>query len=549
MLPHVSQTRLFLFPFLLTAVMVGTANAYVPILTTHDNLVRWDLDEGAEDQPNVIEGAVEFFTNRAGIPDIGDDGNGKGGEFEILRKAFRTWEKVSTSLVDFNDLRLTDQTLLSSNDMTNVIAFDETNSTGLFPEGTGIIALTLLTYDDEEYDGRFDGRIRDADLIFNARDFVFGEKAEADRMDLLSVATHEIGHICGLDHNFFQHTDEETLGLTVATMYPYLHYGDTQVRTLETDDIAGVTALYPYDELNRKVNGSLSGRVTVAAAGKQFGEGTPMFGVDIVAYRDDVPVAGTISRTDGIYRILGVPEGTYILRAIQISPLNVNLPRQIDFAFQSQYYPAAGLSTDASPITVVAGKRRFDFNFELPLSTKPDFFEPNNSAAQATLLATDGRRMIHQFYTGGDEDWIRIDGQRGVTYDLVTDNLAFFSDPFMELYAANGTTLLDQDDDLNAGLGNAAARIRFTAPESGPFFVRLTESRGLFGGGTSFEFSVREVAQATKYDTNGDGQVDSLDLLEMGTHWKGNLLKENSGALDVDSGLLLEVIEALREEN
>ena len=416
----------------LAAVLGGKGFGYVPILTTNGNLVRWQLDERSEDQPNVIEGSVEFFIHRPGSADIDDEGDGTGGEFEIFRQAFRAWEKIPTSNIDFNDLRLTDQTLLSPLDMTNFITFDEDNSTGFFPLGTGIIALTLLTYDDEQYEGRFDGRIRDADLVFNGQDFVFGANGEPDRMDLLSVAVHEVGHICGLNHNFFQHTDEETKSLTVPTMYPYLSFGDTQVRTLEPDDIAGVTALYTNHERNDRVNGSISGKVTAQIAGKVVANATPLFGVDIVAYKDGVPVVGTISRTDGIYRILGVPAGTYTLRCHPISPYNVNLPQAIDVDIQSQFYPAAGLSTDASPITVAAGRRRFDFNFELPSATDPDFFEPNDSSRGATPLETDGRRMIHQFYQPLDEDWVQFEASAGVIYDLVTNNLSFFADPLME---------------------------------------------------------------------------------------------------------------------
>jgi hypothetical protein len=528
--------------------ILDPVRAYVPILTTNDNLVRWHLDESGEDQPNIIERSVEFFTSRVGTPDIPDQGEGVGGEFEILRVSFRTWEIVGTSRIDFNDLKLTDQMFLSPTDNTNVIGFDETNGTGLFPPGSGIIALTLLSYEDEEFEGRFDGRIKDADLIFNGAEFDFGENGEPDRIDLQSVATHEIGHICGLDHSFLQHTDPVTLSLDVPTMYPFIDLGDTRARSLEPDDIAGITELYPDEEIDEIVHGSISGRVTRAVAKGFINPVQPLFGVDIVAYQGDTPVVSTITRTNGVFRMFGVPAGEYILRAIPVFPSFLGLPQTPETDIQSQFFDSAGLSTDASPVTVTAGRRRFSLNFELPLSTVPDFFEPNDSSAQATSLAVNNGRMIHQFYREGDEDWVRFNATAGSVYDVITDNLSFFADPLMVLYEPDGATQIAQNDDVSSG--NLAARIRFTAGQTGPYFVRLTDAGNLFGPGTSFEFSVNAFGISSSFDTNDDGVLDSLDLLVLASHWQ-TLLQGTAKrkSMRVDSTLMLDLIVALGTDN
>ncbi|MCA9425405.1 MAG: matrixin family metalloprotease [Candidatus Omnitrophica bacterium] len=536
--------------------------AYTPILTIHDNLVRWDLEEKTRDQPNIIEGSVEFFINRAGTLDVEDDGDGTGGEFDILRHGFRAWEKLASSNIDFNDLKLTDQTLAIDADETNVILFDDNNYSGIFPVGTGVIAVTLLTFEEEEYSGVLDGNITDADLVFNDRDFDFGSNIEGKfikkpgtdqskglgfqiPIDLLSVATHEIGHICGLDHSFQQNVVEEPISIRYPTLFPYLYSGDTQARSLEQDDIAGVTELYPHDEFNDKYNGSISGRVTMPNPDPDEAP-IPLFGVDIIAYQNGAPVVSTITRTNGVYRMYGVPAGEYILRAQVISPANTGLIQEVALNFQSEYYPAAGLTSDASAITVIAGRRRSNLNFETASDVAPDFFEPNDNAGAATDLAVDGPRMIHQFYREGDEDWVRFEAQAGHAYRLTTDNLSVFADPLMDLFGADGETLIASDDDIDANFGNLAPRIEFTADTTGPHFVRLADVDDFFGFGTSFEFYIQDLGQTDMFDANLDGSIDAMDLLEYAANWGGPTKEDRSPRVQVNSKFLLEMIRNLK---
>jgi len=74
-----------------------------------------------------------------------------------------------------------------------------------------------------------------ADIALNTADFSFTTGEDADRMDLQSVLTHELGHLLGLDHS----EDAE------ATMFATTELGETSKRSLRPDDQNGLQKLYP----------------------------------------------------------------------------------------------------------------------------------------------------------------------------------------------------------------------------------------------------------------------------------------------------------------
>jgi hypothetical protein len=96
-----------------------------------------------------------------------------------------------------------------------------------------IPAITTLIYDPAT------GEISDVDIDVNGRDFTWSATREntGSAMDVQSVLAHEIGHLLGLAHS----PDPE------ATMYASIVAGETQKSTLESDDIAGVCFLYPFE--------------------------------------------------------------------------------------------------------------------------------------------------------------------------------------------------------------------------------------------------------------------------------------------------------------
>jgi len=80
-------------------------------------------------------------------------------------------------------------------------------------------------------------RIIDADIVFWDGGFQFfsGSSGCSNGFYIEDIAAHEFGHALGLGHS----------ASASATMFPSVSSCNTGNRTLDTDDIAGVVALYP----------------------------------------------------------------------------------------------------------------------------------------------------------------------------------------------------------------------------------------------------------------------------------------------------------------
>ncbi|MBN2590795.1 MAG: matrixin family metalloprotease [Sedimentisphaerales bacterium] len=80
--------------------------------------------------------------------------------------------------------------------------------------------------------------IIEADMIFNTN-YAWGtfENDGAGVMDILNIATHELGHVAGMGDLYDTTTTEET-------MYGYSHEGETKKRDLYSGDKAGIKNLY-----------------------------------------------------------------------------------------------------------------------------------------------------------------------------------------------------------------------------------------------------------------------------------------------------------------
>ncbi len=167
---------------------------------------------------------VHFFVNA----------DGSGLSFDSARDAiataFSTWQSASGNGIVF-EFGGQSQRGSNGDDGCNVVSWQN-----LGQGAVDVFAQTVITF------SRNSGEIFDADIEMNTDNpFAVLPAGEDDpfdeRNDLQAVSTHEAGHLLGLDH-------ENRLGPQVV-MYFSDTSGDTTHRTLTSDDVNGVQAVYP----------------------------------------------------------------------------------------------------------------------------------------------------------------------------------------------------------------------------------------------------------------------------------------------------------------
>ena len=283
-------------------------------------------------------------------PSTGTNVHTNGGDTisAAVTKGFDTWQQTLLNGQRINNLTVTPgpTTILTdpnSADCVNILSFVPSSAVS-FPTGT--IAFTDVVsafgspptnYQCSTLPGlqtcSLPSCLIDADIIFNpVEQFYTTATTPPTAFDVQAVATHEIGHMLGLDHS----------GIAHSMMYPF---GDTtaaiQERTLAVDDVAGTAFLYPSTSFST-LTGVISGQVTLGGLG--------IFGSHVIAIDSASGAAVIDGMTDlqGNYKLIGLPPGNYNVLALPLAPdINSGIFILDDFAGWSCGY--AGPSENSPP--------------------------------------------------------------------------------------------------------------------------------------------------------------------------------------------------------
>ena len=163
----------------------------------------------------------------------------------------------------------------SAYDNRNVVLFRNTSN-------GGAIATTYSWWNSAN-------QLLDSDIIVWDGGFTFysgtsGCGGIANSAYLEDIATHELGHALGLNHS--DNTD--------ATMYPSYSYCSQDMRTLASDDVNGLKALYPGGSPNTAPTVSISS----PANGASFPAGTSVSLVASAFDAQDGTMTSQITWTD-----------------------------------------------------------------------------------------------------------------------------------------------------------------------------------------------------------------------------------------------------------
>lgn len=280
------------------------------------------IESGGRVLPIAWQGTARWHARDLGVPGVT-----AGQMQQELAQAFATWENVPTASIAFQFGGFTSAAPFEDDDL-SVFGFEHE------PDMDRVLGATTFIVDV------FTGEIIESDVFFNsAFPWSIAPGGEAGRFDFRSVAVHEIGHFIGLGHSAIGETEPVAGGRRVlgsaAVMFPIsLGRGVVADRTLQPDDIAGASDLYP-DGGFREETGIIAGRVVEG--------GAPIHGAHVVAFDPGCGnLVGGLSARDGRFRIAGLPPGAHVVRVEPLDDVDVDSffdSPDIDVDFRVRFHP------------------------------------------------------------------------------------------------------------------------------------------------------------------------------------------------------------------
>ena len=309
--------------------------------------------------------SISIVIHEAGSNDIAGDGH-----FPALRNAISAWNDVgkNTATLVENTSPGEQANADWQSDNRHLMYFDESNSSGYFPGASGIVAVTPLTFYTS-------GRIVDADVLFNGKNFLFTTEGAPGRFDVQDVATHELGHLLGLDHS----------GCAGASMYPYVDPTVILHRSLSVDDIHGLQDMYPSGTFSR-IRGTLI----------RASNSSPIAGAWVGARDVNGRVVGAVlSQTNGQFIIPALAPGTYEVYCTPlddpVTSANLTAGHTIHLDFEAK---VLGSASPGSGQTASMGTFALDGNVSVELGRVADDYPLRVIRGQGNSLTVRGANLF-----------------------------------------------------------------------------------------------------------------------------------------------------------